>query len=118
MKIKTTALALTLIFLCSSHIAYTQGHPKPENTLTTNEVLAHILERVNELEKKVESLDGQMEATSKQAFLVHGLYLVRPGDTLATIAELHGLSTKQILELNEGINPKIEVAQLVRVRKI
>ncbi|RPI93293.1 MAG: LysM domain-containing protein, partial [Chloroflexi bacterium] len=45
-----------------------------------------------------------------------GAYMVQPGDTLATIAELYGVTIEAILALNTFENPNaLEVGQLVNV---
>ncbi len=110
-------LLITLLPIVSIFAEPTETTPADETILDQQEIVFDLVERVKELERKVEFLDKQIEVTSSQAFEKYGLYVVRPGDTLFKIAKKYDLEMKEIMNLNPGINPIIEVAQIIRIKK-
>ncbi len=86
---------------------------------TTADSISHVevIERIETLEKEVYFLDQQLLSISRQLFENHGLYIIRPGDTLEKIAINHEAEIREILDLNKGLNPrKLEVGQIVKLR--
>jgi len=60
--------------------------------------------RVDMLENRVTTLEGEVRELRAQLLAMQGKYVVQPGDTLAKIALTHEIAIDRLMYLNPGLD--------------
>lgn len=74
--------------------------------------------QIQVLSQKVRTIDPKGSSSNRQLpnEVRHENYLIQAGDTLSQIAQSHGVSLSDLIDLNQSVDPKrLQIGQTIRI---